>query len=39
LSNLINKIPKWIRILFRIFFVTIFILKLRGFSLISVFFY
>lgn len=38
LSNLITKIPRWIRILFRILFVTILILKFRGFSVMSFFF-
>jgi hypothetical protein len=37
LSILIKKIPRWIRILFRILFVTILILKLWGFSVMSFF--
>lgn len=38
LSNFIKKIPRWIRILFRLLFVSILILKLWGFSVIYTFF-
>jgi len=37
LSSLKNKIPRWVKILFRILFVTILVLKLLGFSFLSVF--
>jgi len=36
-SNLNNKIPKWFKILFRLLFLTIILLKILGFSIISVF--
>ena len=37
LSYLNNKIPRWLKILFKILFVTILVLKLLGFSFLSVF--
>jgi hypothetical protein len=37
LSTLLKKIPRWLKILFKIFFLTIFLLKLFGFSFLSVF--
>ena len=37
LSNLNKKIPSWIKILFRFLFLTILVLKLLGYSLLSVF--
>jgi len=37
LSSLKNKIPRWVKILFRILFVTILVLKLLGISILSVF--
>jgi hypothetical protein len=37
LSNLNKQIPSWLKILFKILFVTILVLKLLGFSLLSVF--
>jgi len=37
LSTLNNKIPNWLKIFFRILFVTILVLKLSGFSFLSVF--
>jgi hypothetical protein len=37
LSNLNKKIPSWLKIFFKILFVTILVLKLLGFSFLSVF--
>ena len=36
LSSLNNKIPRWLKILFKILFVTILVLKLLGFNFLSV---